>query len=168
MTTKSYFDQIFKVDGDKRTDAGGKMYSNLIRAFIVGAIAFGSITMAHAQQSGPAKQSVDGGKYEYGAHCAVCHGSNGAGEGPYSSFLKTVPNLTTLSKRNGGVFPFTRVYETIDGRQVMRAHGPRNMPIWGPRYKFEAGDVDFQSVSEVFVRARILALTEYIYRLQGK
>jgi mono/diheme cytochrome c family protein len=145
------------------------MNSNLIRAFTIGAIAVSAATMAYAQQSGPAKQSGDLGKWEYDWHCAVCHGSSGAGEGPYSGFLnKTIPNLTTLSKRNGAVFPFARVYETIDGSQAILAHGTRDMPIWGPRYKFEAGDYDSQSDSEAVVRARILALTEYVYRLQAK
>jgi mono/diheme cytochrome c family protein len=149
------------------------MNSKLLRAFTVGTIAIGAATMAHAQQSGPAGQSVDRGKYEYTAHCAVCHGSSGEGEGLYSVYLnKTMPNLTTLSKRNGGVFPFARVYETIDGSQVvLQAHGTKEMPIWGPRYKIEVGQSfydDFRADPEVFVRARILALTEYIYRLQAK
>ena len=149
------------------------MSSKFVRAFTVGAIAVGAATMAHAQQSGSAGQSVDRGKYEYTAQCAVCHGLSGEGEGPYSTYLnKTIPNLTTLSKRNGGVFPFARVYETIDGSQVaLEAHGTKEMPIWGPRYKVEAGQSfydDFRADPEVFVRARILALTEYIYRLQAK
>ena len=145
------------------------MNSKLIRAFTVGAIAVGAVTMAHAQQSGPAG---DRGKYEYGTQCAVCHGVSGGGEGPYSGYLnKAIPDLTTLSKRNGGVFPFARVYETIDGRQALVAHGPKEMPIWGPRYRVESGESfydDFRASPEVFVRARILALTEYIYRLQAK
>jgi hypothetical protein len=144
------------------------MKSKLIKALTVGAFVVGAATTAQAQQSSPAKQSVNLGKYEYDSHCAVCHGSNGAGEGPYSSFLsKTIPSLTTLSKRNGGVFPFDRVYQTIDGRQEVQAHGTRDMPIWGR---------DFSAMSirgpyyndEEFAHAKILALTEYIYRLQAK
>jgi mono/diheme cytochrome c family protein len=148
------------------------MGSKLFRAFTVGAIAIGAATMANAQQSGTSWQNVDRGKYEYEAHCAACHGLSGAGEGPYSSFLnKAIPNLTTLSKRNSGVFPFALVYEIIDGTQVIAAHGTREMPIWGPRYMIEAGENvydDFRADREVFVRARILALTEYVYRLQAK
>ena len=148
------------------------MRFKLVRAFTVGAIAIGAVTIANAQQSGTAGQSVDRGKYEYGAHCAACHGLSGAGEGPYAGFLnKAIPNLKTLSKRNSGVFPFALVYEIIDGTQVIAAHGTREMPIWGPRYMIEAGESyydDFRADREVFVRARILALTEYVYRLQAK
>jgi mono/diheme cytochrome c family protein len=148
------------------------MKFKLINALTVGAFVVGAAAMANAQQSGPAEKIVDLGKWEYAAHCAVCHGLKGAGEGYYSGFLtKAIPDLTTLSKRNGGVFPFARVYETIDGSQDVQAHGPRDMPIWGPRYKIEAGESFYDEVranSEVFVRARILALTEYVYRLQAK
>ena len=128
------------------------MKSKLVGAFIVGAITVSVATMAQAQQRGPAVQSFDTGKYEYEAHCAVCHGLSGKGDGIFSDQLKSVvPNLTELSKKNNGVFPFMRVYETIDSGKVS-GHGTREMPIWGERY----------------VRARILAVTEYINRLQVK
>ena len=94
------------------------MISKLIRAFTVGAIAFGANTIAYAQQSGSDAQSVDVGKYEYDTHCAECHGLGGKGDGPYVQLLRAgtiLPDLTELSKRNDGVFPFRRVDETIDG-----------------------------------------------------
>ena len=151
------------------------MNSTLAKAFTVGAIAVGTATMAHAQQSGLATQNFDRGKYEYGAHCAACHGLSGKGDGPFAQQLKSgtvMPNLTELSKKNNGVFPFMQVYETIDGTNSVTAHGPREMPIWGPQYKGEImGETsydDFRFNAEVFVRARILALTEYVYRLQAK
>jgi mono/diheme cytochrome c family protein len=130
------------------------MNSKLASAFIVGAITVSAGTMAQAQQSSPAVQKFDTGKYEYGAHCAVCHGLSGKGDGIFGDQLKSgtvVANLTELSKKNNGVFPFKRVYETINNGKVS-AHGTREMPIWGERY----------------VRARILALTKYINRLQAK
>jgi mono/diheme cytochrome c family protein len=131
-------------------------------------------TMAHAQQSGIAAQKFDRGKHEYEAHCAMCHGLSGNGDGPFAQQLKSgtvVPNLTELSKRNNGVFSFMRVYQVIDGTQSVTAHGPREMPIWGPRYKSEVGESfydDYRADAEAFARARILALTEYVYRLQTK
>jgi mono/diheme cytochrome c family protein len=150
------------------------MNSKLIKAFTVGAIAVGAATMAHAQQSSLARQNFDRGKYEYGAHCAACHGLSGKGDGSFAQQLKSgavVLNLTELSKKNNGVFPFMHVYETIDGTNNVTAHGPRQMPVWGPRYKSEVGETfydDYRADTEAFARARILALTEYIYRLQAK
>jgi len=143
-----------------------------VRAFIVGAIAVGAVTMAHAQQNSSAKQSVDLGKWEYDGHCAVCHGSTGKGDGYfYAGRLEkntTVPNLTELSKKNKGVFPFTRVYETIDGRQVIQAHGTRDMPIWGRDFSAMSFTQNLFYDHAAFARAKILALTEYVYRLQAR
>ena len=147
------------------------MNSKLIGVLMVSAIA---ASMAHAQQNGRAAQNFDRGKHEYEAHCAMCHGLSGKGDGFFAQQLKSgtvVPNLTELSKRNNGVFSFMRVYQIIDGTQSVTAHGPREMPIWGPRYKSEVGENlydDYRADAEAFARARILALTEYIYRLQAK
>ncbi len=141
----------------------------------MGVVTVASATTARTQQqSDLAAKNFDRGRYEYETHCAVCHGSTGKGDGPLAQQLKSatvMPNLTELSKKNNGVFPFMRVYEIIDGTQSVTWHGTREMPVWGPRYKSEAGESlydDFRADPEVFVRARILALTEYIYRLQAK
>jgi hypothetical protein len=81
---------------------------------------------------------------------------------------KTPANLTTLSKSNGGVFPFARVYQTIDGREQVGAHGTREMPICGREYIAESAHNSSYNDHEAFARAKILALTEYVYRLQAK
>jgi hypothetical protein len=122
-----------------------------------------------ADKTAPAK--FDLGKSEYDSKCAVCHGVLGKGDGPYVGLVAgKITDLTSLSRRNSGVFPFQRVQEVIDGRQTFKAHGPREMPIWGLDYLAKSAqsykDVPYDP--EVFVRTRILALTEYIYRLQAK
>lgn len=122
--------------------------------------------IAAAQQ-----QRTDIGKQEYETHCAVCHGLKGEGDGPYAGLSKQpVANLTTLAKANKGVFPFLRVYESIDGTTVVKGHGPREMPIWGFDYSAIVAEryPDAPYIPEAFIRARILALTEYVYRLQEK
>ena len=118
-----------------------------------------------------AAEKTDIGKSEYEASCAVCHAKNGKGGGSFAEMLQlTVPDLTTLAKANGGVFPFSRVYEVIDGREAIKAHGTREMPIWGKHFTISANPVydDYPHNSEVFVRSRIFALIEYLYRLQTK
>jgi mono/diheme cytochrome c family protein len=119
-----------------------------------------------------AQKKGDFGKYEYDTDCAVCHGKVGNGLGPYTGMLNTrIPDLTILAKNNNGVFPFQRVYEVIDGRQPVKAHGPSDMPIWGDRYVARAREFyweePYSNVEDV-VRARILALTEYVNRMQAK
>ena len=137
-------------------------------AALVGALGAGQPWVAFGQQN------VDMGKREYDANCAVCHGTTGKGDGPYAPYFgmgaTSIADLTTLAKRNGGVFPFVRVYEFIDGTQVVKAHGTREMPIWGADYKVKGAEyyMDVPFNPETYVRARILALTEYVYRLQAK
>ena len=145
------------------------MKSKLIKALVVGAYVVGGATMANAQQSGPAEKIVDLGKSEYAAHCAVCHGSTGKGDGYFSGYLaKPIANLTTLSKANGGVFPFARVYETIDGLAEIQAHGTRDMPIWGRDFRSMSSNLSPYYNEEALARVKILALTEYVFRLQAK
>jgi mono/diheme cytochrome c family protein len=120
-----------------------------------------------------AQKPMDLGKREFQSNCAVCHGEGGKGDGSYAGLLeKRVPDLTTLAKSNGGVYPIARVYEFIDGTQIVKAHGTREMPIWGDKYKVVAGEhyADYYGPYDqpAFVRARILALAEYVSRLQVK
>lgn len=116
---------------------------------------------------------IDIGRAEYEQKCIICHGPQGKGDGAYSAMLtKRATDLTTLSRKNGGVFPFARVFETIEGTHEMKAHGTREMPIWGKEYRSSKYYDDYLHDPEMdrsyFARSRILALTEYIFRLQVK
>ncbi len=116
-----------------------------------------------------AQQKMDLGKREYDNNCAVCHGRDGKGNGPYVELLKrSPPDLTTMAKRNGGVFPVAKSYEVIEGAGP--GHGTRDMPIWGMDYSVKAAEyyVDVPYDREAFVRGRILSLIEYLNRLQVK
>lgn len=125
-------------------------------------------------------QELDPGKAEYLSSCAACHGADGRGKGPLSVELKTAPaDLTVLAKKNNGVFPFNAVSEVIDGRKSISAHGTREMPIWGFRYMPSANYPEALSPSagdkylnlftaEIEVRTRILAVVDYLNRIQEK
>lgn len=64
--------------------------------------------------------------------CSSCHGPSGRGDGPVASLIKIgVPDLTRIAHRDGGEFPTEDVRRTIDGRWDRRAHGARDMPVWG-------------------------------------
>ena len=115
----------------------------------------------------------DVGKREYENNCAVCHGMTGKGNGPYAGIIDTkVPDMTVLQKNNNGVFPFDRVYQTIDGRMEVKAHGTRDMPIWGNEYNDKAAEYYSDYLRDYsakgFIRGRILALVNHIYSLQSK
>jgi mono/diheme cytochrome c family protein len=116
----------------------------------------------------------DFGKREFDSNCAVCHGKLGKGDGPYAGMVDTKggADITMLTKKNGGVFPILKVTETIDGRHMVKAHGPRDMPIWGADYLRDAKDRMTTSETpfdpDVYVQYRVFALTEYVSRLQVK
>ncbi|MGY3534480.1 c-type cytochrome [Bradyrhizobium sp. USDA 4452] len=125
-------------------------------------------------------EDVDVGKAEFEASCASCHGADGRGKGPVSEQLKVPPaDLTSLAKNNNGVFPISDVYETIDGRRTVSAHGTHEMPIWGERFNptknlphiidpaYDALDPT-RGLREVVVRTRILAVIDYLNRIQQK
>jgi len=119
-----------------------------------------------------ADKPVDVGRFEYEGACASCHGLGGKGDGPVAGQLTSrTPDLTVLARNNNGVFPFDRIYQVIDGRVEVKAHGPRNMPVWGRVFRMQSS-LFFDSYpvqdTESSARSRILALTEYVYRLQGK
>lgn len=119
-----------------------------------------------------AQGKLDFGRREYENNCAVCHGMSGKGDGPYAGFVQTKRglDLTGIQKRSGGIFPLLQVLETIDGRREVAAHGSRDMPIWGRDYLVR-GKADYMDVPydlERYVEVRILALADYLYRLQAK
>lgn len=142
----------------------------IAKACLGAAIIVGVTGIAQAQGKG----KHDIGKREFEANCAVCHGYKGKGDGSYADLLKKpASDLTLLKKNNGGVFPFERVYASIDGRDMIKAHGDRDMPVWGRDYSAEtakAGEyyLDVPYDMEMYVRSRILALIDYLNRLQAK
>ena len=115
------------------------------------------------------------GKQEFDQRCAVCHGADGRGDGPMAESFTTMPaNLTVLSKNNGGVYPFSKVYEAIDGRRKIAAHGTSQMPLWG-RYFMDTtrregmqDPTPLEEQESKIVQGRILSLVYYLYTLQAE
>jgi len=135
---------------------------------IAGAALLGMTTAAIAADK------PDWGKREYDSNCAVCHGKLGKGDGPYAGMVDTRggADLTQLAKKNGGVFPIYKVTQTIDGRHLVKVHGPRDMPIWGTDYLIDVREKQASAETpfdaEAMVTYKIYALAEYIARLQAK
>ena len=136
------------------------------------AIALSTITFATILGL-PAMAADDlaAGKAEYQNSCVSCHGDSGKGDGQMAQFLTIKPaDLTQLSKANNGQYPFMKVFQTIDGRAVVKTHGVGPMPIWGDRYTVASGAAGAEPykayTAEPFVRARVLELTYYIQSLQ--
>jgi mono/diheme cytochrome c family protein len=106
------------------------------------------------------------GEQLYGELCAVCHGTNGKGDGPAAPALRAVtPDLTLLATKNEGVFPFDEVQKAISGAGEIVAHGSRQMPIWGVAFT----DVRYDrkpAQRQAFARLRIYDLATYLESIQ--
>lgn len=112
-------------------------------------------------------QEMSYGEAEYLNSCAVCHGLDGKGDGPLGDvLLKRPADLTHLSDRNGGAFPYSRVFATIDGRFAVPSHGDREMPVWGRQFLEQDEKLYGPSGGEVVTTERIHNLAGYIQTLQ--
>jgi mono/diheme cytochrome c family protein len=152
-----------------------KMKCHKPLVLVMAAIMAAGFEVASAAEKKP---EFDLGKSEYQNSCAACHGADGKGGGAVASSLKKAPSdLTTLAKRNNGVLPVDRLYAWIDGREAIGAHGERAMPIWGKRYSSDSAEfAEYFSDKprgawvelDMYVRTRILALIDYLNRIQAK
>jgi mono/diheme cytochrome c family protein len=140
-----------------------------MRSFFAYKVWVSLITLATCSAAAFAQSGkYDYGKDEYESSCAVCHGIEGKGNGPFMAYLRQQPtDLTTLAKRNGGVLPVKRIYETIEG-DLVPSHGSRDMPIWGSTYRAQSRDwvVGSTPDRQVYVRSRILTMVDYLHRIQ--
>lgn len=104
--------------------------------------------------------ALESGRARFEKSCALCHGPDARGHGPFAALMKIEPpDLTGLTRANGGAFPFSEVYRGIDGRDRPLAHGTPDMPVWGLRLLREGGD-------ETWVRGRIFELILYLESIQ--
>lgn len=112
----------------------------------------------------PTSSVADIGQNAYLKNCSACHGLSASGDGPLASYLTPrPPDLTRLASRNQGEFPTLSVIETIDGRRAVKAHGDREMPVWGAEFgKRRAGTPG----TETAIRGEIQLLVEFLRSVQ--
>ena len=114
---------------------------------------------------------LDRGEKDFITHCAACHGLNGEGNGDYAPLLTKVPiDLTRIAHENGGVFEREKIKKIVDGREMPRAHGSAQMPIWGNWFSEQAlmSNVLQNDRSEIekMVDARLNNLMTYLESIQ--
>jgi mono/diheme cytochrome c family protein len=122
--------------------------------------ALAGLLMMLGSVASAADSAVAQGRRLYLEYCASCHGLTGEGDGPVARALSTPPaNLRRLSERFGNPLPEDQVVRFIDGRTTVKAHGPRDMPVWGQRFYTETRN-------ESVVQARLAALVAYLQSIQ--
>lgn len=106
---------------------------------------------------------IPSGKTMYKEYCAACHGPDGKGGGPVTPNLNSrVPDLTTLTKRHNGKFPYDYVANVLRFGPGFSVHGSAEMPVWGPIFQY------YENHNEAAVRQRIKNLCDYLESIQGK
>ena len=102
------------------------------------------------------------GRRIYLHYCASCHGQTGEGNGPLAPSLTTPPaNLRRLSEKYGYPLPEDQLARFIDGREAVKAHGPRDMPVWGKRF-YPGADGSEQEIKDA-----ISKLVKYLQSIQS-
>ena len=121
----------------------------------------GSVS-ARAQDATLDKALALDGQRLFRTYCGACHGKTAQGDGPLAKDLKITPaDLTKLSEKNGGTFPFEMVMKTIDHGRSVRGHGTEDMPAWGSAFKTTAESADDAN-------RMMRELAHYLWSLQPK
>lgn len=112
-----------------------------LKSFLVPGVAFAAFGFASALAAEDFT-SYDGAQL-YKRFCASCHGPDGAGDGPVAASLKQrPPDLAGITARHRGEFPEATLRQIIDGRAGVKAHGARDMPVWGADLPQAGADAD--------------------------
>lgn len=140
------------------------MFAKSVKSTFLAVAALVAVSAApgYAQDSGY-------GESLFRENCSVCHGATGGGDGPVADLFAQRPkNLKTLAKENNGAFPFSEVYQSINGRREVTAHGNTEMPIWGDLFMEEAYPATIHPGvrAEDIVQGRILGLVYYLQSIQ--
>lgn len=110
------------------------------------------------------------GKVVFQELCASCHGEQGNGDGVIADLFKVKPKaISQLSKENGGVYPFERVYQTLKATQKVKGHGDTAMPLWGDYFQVGVLDDPTADETQSFIAlGKLLSVIYYIETLQEK
>lgn len=112
-------------------------------------------------------QALIKGKDTFIKNCSICHGETAKGNGIFAELLNIpTANLTQLSNTNENRFPYKEIYLIIDGREQVKEHGDRYMPIWGERFNKDNWQHISEKHADTIVRGKIFELMLYLESIQ--
>ena len=135
----------------------------LIFAFLFAALLSASENQTAVKPGQPNPVWGSTGKEMFSHYCAVCHGNDAKGSGRAADSLKaSPPNLTILSRKNGGQFPSAHLINVLRGEANLPSHANNAMPVWAPAFASpnKGGSAGSQQ--------RLAKLLKYLESLQEK
>ena len=137
--------------------------AGILAAALAAFVVIGPAGAAGEGQEPADAQKVSQGHGLYLAWCGSCHGETAGGDGPMAEFLTIPPtDLTLLSQEPGRRLDFDAVTAKVDGRETVRGHGSKEMPVWGEAFK-----VAEEYGGEAMARAKIRAIVHYLQSIQA-
>lgn len=107
------------------------------------------------------------GAEDFADYCSACHGADGKGDGEMALTLTRRPaDLTSLSTRNGGTFPTTRVMAKIWGYTGGKS-GAAVMPNFGPLLESDLVPYDGGDGIMSPTPLRLVQIAEHLKTLQA-
>ena len=142
---------------------------------LIAALALGLLILTACPYTATAQESdtervynIAKGKTTYRIYCINCHGPAAKGDGELAELLTVKPtDLTILAQENEGVYPEEWVRKIIDGREKVRGHGMKEMPVWG--YVFQVSGFAPQDESydrEARAKMKVNELVVYLESIQ--
>ena len=122
------------------------------------------LTRAAAAGEGARGKILADGRQDFEESCVACHGTDATGTGELAAKLARPPkDLTAIAARNGGDFPFWRVFDIIAGEKEIEGHKTFQMPKYLERMR----GADF-TPGYLPAHVRILELTHYLESIQKR
>jgi len=114
----------------------------------------------------PRGEQIERGKALFMEYCATCHGEDARGK--LIDTMKVQPaNLRLVQKMHRTPeFPIAEVARVIDGRKLVAAHGPREMPVWGDLFRQEGLFEEGKQITEAELKGKLADIISYLMEIQ--
>ena len=123
-----------------------------------------AIAIASSCDAKPPKNSravqAQKGRLHFQKYCSVCHGQDGTGL-VIDTFDIQPADLTMIrGNRKDDEFPILEIANIIDGRKMSKAHGTRDMPVWGEVFSTE------DHLTESQIKGKLGEIIAYLMSIQ--
>jgi len=100
------------------------------------------------------------GKVHFQKYCSSCHGKDGTGLIIDTMDIQPADLTMIRNDRKNDEFPILEIANKIDGRKMAKAHGSRDMPIWGEVFSTN------EHLTESQIKGKLGELIAYLMSIQ--